>query len=96
MTTTIPFTQYIFPHAIPREVHFDGAPSEVVTKANTLMSKGFRFEIECKPETQIVYMDISPSGGDHPIASRMVRNGPDVVKAVCSLIEEAFNASYDC
>lgn len=80
------FTQYRFPRGEKVPVTIE-VPADIEAKAEELEKAGWRFEIECAPETQIVHMDCC--NFDRALANRLVRNGPGVPPKVAELVNEA-------
>jgi len=82
---TVPFTQYVRPNGRTRPIEID-VPDEVGEKALKVIERGGKFEAEC------IDGDISLTCHyeDEDIAIELCRNGPEVPKAVETLIENAF------
>ncbi len=80
------FTQFLFPNGTRKEVTID-MPEEVEFLADALIEAGWRLEIECFPDRQIVNMDVS--NDDEQLASHICKNGPEVPVAVEKLIRVA-------
>lgn len=89
---TIPFTQYLRPNGLKRDVSID-RPTEIEALAFQFIERGGWFEVEELPSrdaslTACFVVDGEPAD----IAIRVVPNGPGVAEAVDSLVQEA--ASY--
>lgn len=80
------FIQYIFPDGRAKDVTIPMTP-DVEHKAEALWAAGWRFEIECFPDTQMVHMDCC--NDDRVLANRVVLNGPRVPGQVEELVNEA-------
>lgn len=80
------FTQFLFPNGRRHEESIN-MPPEIESKAAELERAGWSFEIECHPDTQVVYMDCCDP--DEALANRLCRNGPDVPVKVEELVNEA-------
>lgn len=80
------FTQFMFPRGRRADVEIE-MPPEIETMARAVVDAGWNFEIECHPDTQLVYMDCCNS--DEAIANRICRNGPTVPKKVAEMVREA-------
>lgn len=80
------FTQFMFPHGRRQPVIIDMPPG-IETKATELELAGWRFEIECFPDTQLINMDCC--NNEEQLANRVCQNGPDVPVMVVELVEEA-------
>jgi hypothetical protein len=85
------FIQFLHPDArqIDNEIK---RPDDIEKMAAELWSKGYRFEIECFPDTQVINMDCQNSEGDQ-VASRLCPNGPQVPVKVDELVREAHELS---
>lgn len=83
------FTQFVFPAGRQREEHINMAP-DIEALAAELAAAGWRFEIECHPDTQMVNMDCCDD--EEPIAVELVANGPGVPAAVEKLVRDAHAA----
>lgn len=81
----IPFTQYLLPNGrrIIRSIEKYG---EVAEKAQEIINKGLRFEAEVLATGEISLTITDEKEGD--LAIEICRNGPDVPKAVDTLIKE--------
>jgi len=80
------FTQFKFPNGRHEEVSID-MPKDIEEKALELHKSGWRFEIECFPDTQTVNMDCCDA--EEQLSMRLVPNGPKVPIAVEELVNEA-------
>lgn len=80
------FTQFLFPKGRQVPVTID-MPSEVERQAKELSEAGWRFEIECFPDMQMVNMDCCNDEGQ--LSMRLCPNGPEVPGKVAELVQEA-------
>jgi hypothetical protein len=80
------FTQFFFPNARRFPVTI-GVPEEIELLAKELDDNGWRFEIECFPDTQIVNMDCCDNEGQ--LANAICKNGPSVPSTVQDLVRAA-------
>lgn len=85
--TTVPFVQFLRPDGrrINTEVDRDEAVAE---KATVLRSRGCRFEIE-ELQTGVVSMTVERL--DEVVSIRLADNGPEVLRAVDELVNEAYD-----
>jgi hypothetical protein len=82
------FTQFMFPDGCRKPVIID-MPDEIERLAADISASGYRFEIECFPDTQLVHMDCCNE--DAPLWSEVVKNGPEVPVAVERLVRRSFD-----
>ncbi len=85
----IPFTQYLRPNGKQVQVTID-RPFEVIQKAQAIMLKGFKFEIEELMNGMVSMTVEKPYSDDGPIAHQICKNGPDVPVKVDQLVDIAF------
>lgn len=81
----IPFTQYMRPDGRPMQTSIV-VRRDIYEKAKDIINQGNVFECEVLTTGQISLTITDPEEGD--IAIRVVSNGPEVVQAVYSLVEE--------
>jgi flagellar motor protein MotB len=81
------FTQFMFPNGErrDRDIDMDDATEKV---AEELGQAGWRFEIECFPDTQLVHGDCCNEDGQ--LASFVVPNGPQVPVAIAEMVTAAW------
>lgn len=82
----IQFTQYMFPNGDIHEVFID-RPDDIALKAERIKDDGFVLEIE--NQCEMIWMSASKHYAEI-FFDRLVPNGPDVVVAVDSLINEVY------
>jgi hypothetical protein len=82
------FTQFLFPNGRKESITID-MPDEIERIADEISAHGYRFEIECFPDTQLVHMDCC--NDDAPLWIEVVKNGPDVPIAVEHLVRQSWN-----
>jgi hypothetical protein len=80
------FTQFMFPNGRQVPVTID-MPSEIERMAKELSGAGWRFEIECFPDMQMVNMDCCNDDGQ--LSAQLCPNGPEVPGKVVELVREA-------
>jgi len=83
------FTQFLFPTGTKKPVEID-LDAETERRAQALLAAGALFEIECHPDTQTVYMDITSNNGDMLWANNICQNGPGLPPAVKTMIDRAY------
>jgi len=89
----ITFTQYLRPNGRKTQVEID-RPEEIETKANALIKKGCRFEIEEMMNTTISmtisYPSSNPKSEEGDFCHRISSNGPQVPTKVDEMINEGY------
>lgn len=81
------FTQFLFPNRTRKEQTIDGLGVLTEQYASELVAAGWRFEIECHPDTQMVHGDCCNDEGQ--LALFLVPNGPDVPDAIEVMVSAA-------
>lgn len=79
------FTQYLYPHGIPRRV-FVERPDEVAEKAAAVTKAGYEFEADMNPRTMICTFSVADKEKGEDIMMRACINGPDVPNTVDELV----------
>jgi uncharacterized protein (DUF849 family) len=80
------FTQFLFPNGERKSVMTE-VPADIERMAEEVVAAGFRFEIECHPETQLIHMDCCDD--DEVLTAHVCLNGPEVPSHVRKLVTEA-------
>jgi hypothetical protein len=84
----VEFTQFVYPDGHRKQVDIE-IEDEYQPLVDHILLKGYNFEIECNPNTQLVYMDVCNT--EKELAAEFVGNGPYVVDRVKKLIREAYD-----
>lgn len=82
----IPFTQYLMPDG-RRDQVFVERDGHVATKAQEILNFGLRFECEVL-SNGVCSFTIFDNEIEEDVAHKLSKNGPEVLKAVDSMIEE--------
>ena len=83
---TIPFTQYLRPDGRKTRVYVK-RPMPIAARAQLIIEKGHRFECEML-QTGDVSVTVFDLDKEEDVAIRICANGPEVLDAVDSIIEE--------
>lgn len=79
----IPFTQYMMPNGRRQAVHID-RPDEISVRAEKIIERGYRFEVEMLSDFQTISLTIANDEDDHEI--EICQNGPEVPDAIDRMI----------
>jgi hypothetical protein len=80
------FTQFMFPDG-RRKPNSIKMPEDVEALAHDLEGAGWRFEIECFPDSQVVHADCCDA--EEPLASGVCPNGEQVPIMIEAMVREA-------